>query len=86
MADEVSRTNPTHGLGLQAEIRQLRRDLLDLGNEQEVRSGRQLIVVSFVAKCDARRDIPCSMLRSGVFSSVGVLFFSTLYDARFCRF
>lgn len=36
MADEVSRTNPTHGLTLQVEIRQLRRDLLDLGNEQGV--------------------------------------------------
>ncbi|CAM9765870.1 unnamed protein product, partial [Hapterophycus canaliculatus] len=34
VADEVSRANPTHGLELQAKIRELRRDLLDLGNEQ----------------------------------------------------
>ncbi|CAN0130047.1 unnamed protein product [Ectocarpus sp. 6 AP-2014] len=34
VADEVSRTNPTDGLAVQAQIRELRRDLLDLGNEQ----------------------------------------------------
>lgn len=61
MADEVSRTNPTHGLELQAEIRQLRRDLLDLGNEQGVRA--KLTAVhrrDSIVECNARRDVPCS--------------------------
>lgn len=37
MADAVSKANPAHGLELQKEMRKLRRDLLDLGNEQGVR-------------------------------------------------
>ncbi|CAM9884536.1 unnamed protein product, partial [Ascophyllum nodosum] len=35
VADEVSRASPNHGLELQVQIRQLRRELLDLGNEQQ---------------------------------------------------
>lgn len=49
MADEVSRTNPTHGLELQAQIQQLRRDLLDLGNEQGVRNTREFHFVTAFA-------------------------------------
>ncbi|CAM9321940.1 unnamed protein product, partial [Ascophyllum nodosum] len=32
VANEVSRASPNHGLELQVQIRQLRRELLDLGN------------------------------------------------------
>ena len=48
VADEVSRASPNHGLELQVQIRQLRRELLDLGNEQQVSGWTCMCHVSLV--------------------------------------